>query len=119
MAPSEKYMSIEEVAELLGVTYQLIYRLVRSGDLSAARVGKLYRITPSDLDAYLAKSKAEAIGGMALEICGACGQSYRSRLSFKGECGQCAKPLCLDCWERKGLRMCSEHAGTTKDGEQG
>ena len=48
--PAENYMSLEEVAEFLGVTYQLIYRLVRSGELPAARLGKLYRVARADLE---------------------------------------------------------------------
>ena len=38
---NEEYKSLEEVADMLGVTYQLIDRLVRSGELPAVRLGKL------------------------------------------------------------------------------
>ena len=53
MANEIEYMSLEEVADMLGVTYQLIYRLVRAGELPAVRLGKLYRVSRADLDAYL------------------------------------------------------------------
>ena len=41
MGVDSEYMSLEDVAKMLGVTYQLIYRLVRSGELPAVRLGKL------------------------------------------------------------------------------
>ena len=50
MSKDTEYMSLEDVADMLGVTYQLIYRLVRAGDLPAIRLGKLYRVSRIDLD---------------------------------------------------------------------
>ena len=52
-----QFLSIEEVADFLGVNYQLIYRLVRAGELPAARLGRVYRIDRRDLEAYLSRSK--------------------------------------------------------------
>ena len=58
MSPeNKKYMAIEDVAEMLGVNYQLIYRLIRSGDLPAIRLGRIYRVTQEDLNTYLKKQK--------------------------------------------------------------
>lgn len=107
MAPDTKYHSLEEVAELLGVNYQLIYRLVRSGELPAIRVGRVYRVASKDLDAYLERGKttAAAAGG----TCSACGKSYASALSLKEQCLECGAPICVDCWQRRGLRHCREH----------
>jgi excisionase family DNA binding protein len=102
--PKKKYMAIEDVADLLGVNYQLIYRLVRSGDLPAIRLGRIYRVTQEDLDAYLKKQKTNAGG-----VCSACGHKYRSSLSLENSCEVCGEPVCKDCWERKGLRRCKEH----------
>ena len=53
----EKLLSIEEVAELLGLEYKSVYRLVRGGELVAARVGRVYRVSPADLSAYLERQK--------------------------------------------------------------
>ncbi len=108
MSPDKKYMTIEEVAELLGVTYQLIYRLVRSGELPAVRVGRVYRITGADLDLYLETTKMA--GSAPAMVCTGCGKTYRSRLSLAAECMECGAPICVDCWERKGERYCAEHA---------
>lgn len=108
MCIETKYMSLEEVADFLGVTYQLIYRLVRSGELPAVRLGKLYRVSREDLDAYLAKSKSmTAQGG----TCSVCGTFYRTHDSLKNLCmaDGCTEPICFDCWTRLGIRKCKKH----------
>lgn len=113
MGTETGYMSLEEVADMLGVTYQLIYRLVRSGELPAVRLGKLYRVSRGDLDAYLERSKgASGTGG----TCSVCGTFYRSRESLKQTCTEdgCVEPICFDCWTRLGLRKCARHGGDAK-----
>ncbi len=106
--PNDTYMSLEEVADLLGVTYQLIYRLVRSGELPAVRLGKLYRVAKADLDKYLESSKSGAKGG----TCSVCGTFYKSAGSLKNTCTHegCEEPICFDCWTRLGVRRCKKHA---------
>jgi excisionase family DNA binding protein len=101
-----EFLSLEEVADLLGVTYQLIYKLVRSGELPAARIGKVYRIGRRDLDQYLEQSKGHAGGG----VCSVCGTTYHSRLSLKNTCSECGEPICVDCWTRRKVRACPAHA---------
>lgn len=46
-------LTVSEVAQLLRVSNMTVYRLIKSGDLPALRVGKNYRIRQPDLDAYL------------------------------------------------------------------
>ncbi len=109
MGSETGYMSLEEVADMLGVTYQLIYRLVRSGELPAVRLGKLYRVSRKDLDGYLERSKgATSAGG----VCSACGTFYKSRTSLAQTCTAdgCEEPICFDCWNRLGVRKCHDHA---------
>jgi len=101
----QEFYSLEEVAKILGVTYQLIYRLVRDGELPCFRIGRIYRIRHADLEDYLARSK---ISGGAF-VCSVCGKEYLSRLSAKGACEKCDKPICIDCWSRWGKRFCKEH----------
>jgi excisionase family DNA binding protein len=91
----------------LGVNYQLIYKQVRSGDLPAARIGKVYRVSRRDLDAYLHQSKSHAGGG----VCMVCGSTYHSRLSLKNSCIECGEPICVDCWSRKKTHSCPAHGG--------
>ena len=114
MGASEKreFYSLEEVAGLLGVNYQLIYKLVRSGELAAARIGKVYRVSRLDLDHYLEQSKGHAGGG----TCAVCGKVYHSRLSLKESCPECGEPICVDCWTRKKVRSCPVHARGDKNG---
>lgn len=106
MGIDKDYLSLEEVADAMGVTYQLIYKLVRAGELPAARLGKLYRVSRTDLEAYLARTKREAAEG---GTCSACGTFYRSKGSLEQACSVCGAPVCYDCWRRLGRRTCEEH----------
>lgn len=102
--PKEKaFWSVEDVADFLGVNYQLIYRQVRTGALPAMRVGRIYRIRRADLEAYIQRNSTGAVGGFT---CGACGQTYASQLSRRGHCADTGQPICLDCWDRRGIRSC-------------
>lgn len=101
MTFNKPYLSLEEVAEHLGVTYQLIYKLVRSGELPAARLGRIYRVAARDLETYLEKAKQPAGAG----VCSACGKTYQSAHSLKHACRETGEPICVDCWERKGVRV--------------
>jgi excisionase family DNA binding protein len=108
MANEVEYMSLEEVADMLGVTYQLIYRLVRSGELPAVRLGKLYRVSRSDLEKYLEANKNAIAQGAT---CSVCGTFYKTRDSLKQTCTEesCDEPICFDCWTRLGVRRCPKH----------
>ena len=48
---SEKYLSIREVAQAAGVSYQTIWGMVRAGELPAIRVRNAIRIPESALAA--------------------------------------------------------------------
>ncbi|HEY8202425.1 MAG TPA: helix-turn-helix domain-containing protein [Actinomycetota bacterium] len=50
---NERLMTVSEVAELMRVSNMTVYRLIKSGQLSALRVGKNYRIREADMDRYL------------------------------------------------------------------
>jgi excisionase family DNA binding protein len=49
-----------EVAEQLRVSSMTVYRLIKSGELRAARIGKSYRISEDDVDAYLQSRFSDA-----------------------------------------------------------
>ncbi|MFT5198506.1 MAG: excisionase family DNA binding protein [Planctomycetota bacterium] len=108
MAKAKSFLSLEEVADLLGVNYQLIYRLVRKGELRAARLGRVYRVEQCDLDSYLERSKGHAAEPVD-HVCSGCGRRYASRVSMKGECRECGADLCVECWVREERRVCREH----------
>ena len=46
-------MTPEQVAEYLQVNTETVYRLIRGRQLAAAKVGRVYRILRTDVDAFL------------------------------------------------------------------
>jgi excisionase family DNA binding protein len=53
----EKLLTIADVARVLGISRASVYRLMRSGELSAIRVGKRARFEPTDVRAYLERHR--------------------------------------------------------------
>lgn len=102
----EEFLSIEDAAKLLNLDYKTIYKFVRSGEIPAARIGRIYRIKRSDLDDFFERSKA-AVQGVE---CSRCGESVHSALSIAARCEQCGAPLCMKCVKVEGLKRCREHA---------
>ena len=49
----EPLLTVGEVATLMRVSNMTVYRLIKSGQLAAIRVGKNYRIRRGDVDRYL------------------------------------------------------------------
>jgi len=48
-------LTVREVAATMRVSTMTVYRLIKSGQLPAIRVGKNYRIRESDVDTYLSE----------------------------------------------------------------
>lgn len=108
----KQYLTLEEVADRLGVHYQLIYRLVRAGEMPAIRLGRVYRVEVVDLEAFLQASKSRVkADAPPPEACSACGKVYKSRQSLTQECEKCGSPICTDCGTRLKVRRCREHGG--------
>jgi len=55
---SQELYSVEQVAERLGLHVRTIRGYIREGRLSAMRIGKQYRITRSDLEAFTGQPAA-------------------------------------------------------------
>ena len=55
-----RFLTVAEVAETLRVSTMTVYRLIKAGELPSTRVGKSYRLSEDDVDAYLAKSYTQA-----------------------------------------------------------
>jgi len=55
-----RLMTVREVAEAMRVSTMTVYRLIRAGSLPAIRVGKHFRIRPTDLAHYL---DVQTVGG--------------------------------------------------------
>lgn len=54
-----RYLTVAEVAETMRVSRMTVYRLVRTGELAALRVGRSYRVPEDALEAYLAEATVE------------------------------------------------------------
>lgn len=105
-----KFYSLEEVAEILGINYQLVYKLVKSDVMPSVRIGKLFRITDVQLREYVDKqSQGSPASGNIEHICSLCGKKYFSALSISGSCKECGAPLCKACIENDGAEFCEVH----------
>lgn len=54
----QRLLTVPEVAEFMRVSNMTVYRLIRSGDLAATRVGRSYRIWENDVRSYLRRDNA-------------------------------------------------------------
>jgi len=109
------YLTIQDVAEIMGVEYKTVYRLVTSGKIPSFRVGRVYRIRHQDLNAYI---EAQIGGRPATTVgpltCGYCGAAIPSANLAGGPCEheECDEMLCANCWA-KGVRACRLHQPTS------
>ena len=56
----ETFLTTEEVLEYLQVNLRTVYRLIKAGELPAVRVGRSFRVSEPDVDAYLASRYTQA-----------------------------------------------------------
>jgi excisionase family DNA binding protein len=59
-ASPPRLLTPNEVAEQLRVSTMTVYRLIKAGDLRAARIGKSFRIREDDVDRYLQSRFSDA-----------------------------------------------------------
>jgi len=52
-----KFYTIDEIAQLLKVSYLTVFRWIKANKLSAYKIGKQYRIDVQDLNKFLEESK--------------------------------------------------------------
>jgi len=113
------YLTIQDVANEMGVEYKTVYRLVTSGKLPSFRVGRVYRIRRQDLDRYI---EEQIYGGDVRAtpdeklICSVCGATIPSVDLVGGFCQHpgCDEPICATCWGR-GIRYCRAHQPSPED----
>lgn len=53
LAHADGLLTTDEVLDFLKVHARTVYRLIKTGDLPAVRVGRQWRVRRSDLDAWL------------------------------------------------------------------
>ena len=112
------FYTVKTAADYLGVEYKTVWRLIRGGQLPAVRVGRVYRIHPQDLEAYLQAQRASASPQPTPEgepiLCGHCGRVlYEADLGGVCEHLACDEPLCSSCWEQ-GFHHCRAHRPTVQ-----
>jgi excisionase family DNA binding protein len=56
---NDRLLTVSEVAATMRVSNMTVYRLIKSGQLPAIRVGKNFRIRESDVDKYLAQRSVQ------------------------------------------------------------
>jgi len=61
----KKWLSVEDIADELGINKMTVYRLLDAGTIPGYRFGRLYRVKPEDLDAYIRNSQVPAKAGKA------------------------------------------------------
>ena len=58
----DRLLTVGEVAGTMRVSNMTVYRLIKSGQLAAVRVGKNYRIRESDVNRYLSERSVRVEG---------------------------------------------------------
>jgi len=59
-AANSAYLTTEEVLTCLRVTPRTIYRLIKTGELPALRIGRQWRFRRADLDAWIDRQRTAA-----------------------------------------------------------
>ena len=118
MDKSSDLLRIAEIANLLGVARRTVYRRIWSGELPASKIGGLYYIRRSELEALLNSGRS---GGSSLSNnenkpveplmrCGKCLRLIRSYDQIARRCAQegCDEIMCTTC-AAQGIEFCRLH----------
>ena len=57
----DRLLTVDEAAERLGTSTRFVRRLIFERRIAFVKVGRHVRITPGDLDAYVAAGRVDAI----------------------------------------------------------
>jgi excisionase family DNA binding protein len=55
-----RFLTVQEVADLMRVSTMTVYRIIKSGELPAVRVGRSFRVRDEDVDTYLGQRYTQA-----------------------------------------------------------
>jgi excisionase family DNA binding protein len=127
----KEFLTLQEVAEWLGISDKTVSRLILSGQIPAAKVGGLYRLRLADVEEYVEKQKVlphaedksrslahySSAGSAPLAAtlegssCGRCQRLLRGLTGQAGKCQEssCNLPLCRICWSNEYDRYCRRH----------
>lgn len=48
-----KYLTLQEVSEIVNITRRTLYNYIKAGKLEAVKVGKEWRVTPQEVERFL------------------------------------------------------------------
>ncbi|MGZ3618308.1 MAG: helix-turn-helix domain-containing protein [Ktedonobacteraceae bacterium] len=57
--PEDTYLTVKDISQKLQVSVDTVRRWLRSGELQSVNFGNQYRVSPADLDAFLAKYRKQ------------------------------------------------------------
>lgn len=55
--PTPTWLTVAEVATALRISKMTVYRLLETRELGSYLIGRSYRVTPADLNAYLGQAR--------------------------------------------------------------
>ena len=58
-------LTVEEAGERIGVKRTTMYKLIRDGEIESFTIGRLRKVSLSELDAYIERRRAAARAGQA------------------------------------------------------
>ncbi len=59
MELSDRWLSVEEVAQYLGISKETVYRWLEKKKIPAHRVGKLWKFKTKEVDQWIIKGEAK------------------------------------------------------------
>ncbi len=62
---TERWLSVDEIAEHLGVSKETVYRWLEKGKIPAHRVGKLWKFKASEVDEWVFRGEAASRSAQA------------------------------------------------------
>ncbi|HEX9122476.1 MAG TPA: helix-turn-helix domain-containing protein [Actinomycetota bacterium] len=62
MGRDDRLLTVSEVCQEMRVSSMTVYRLIKSGELPAIRLGRSYRVRESDVDRYLSGRSVKVEG---------------------------------------------------------
>jgi len=65
MEMDDRWLSVEEIAEHLGVTKDSVYRWIERRGLPSHKVGKLWKFKKEEVDEWVRSGDAREVGGKA------------------------------------------------------
>lgn len=125
MSVMEELLTMDEAAKILRVDYKTVYRLVRTGELPAGKVGRVYRIRRLDLEAYFESSKGKVAANSSRALapledlrCCVTGKRIVSELDIGGYASDTGEPICKDAWVQ-GARNAGPNGSDTRPKPEG